>query len=137
MCEFVRLELLALPVPCLMLLLLRNLVRRGDQYSLIPYAVQRVDLLLLLLGHELDRINVWGNPQGKPDHNIIDNGRFTALRTISQEEWHVHAETAWNMDPRIAVNLYYRFRLVVLRNEIEHLVSVAVSLAKISPLIGR
>eukprot|EP00741_Cyanophora_paradoxa_P019401 tig00021127_g18729.t1 len=83
---------------------------------------RRRQLVLLLVGHEVDRISAWRNPQNKPGMQLKDERSFTADRAIAPQQWSEMLRTAWQASPRLAVHLALRFPSAPLRPELEGLI---------------
>ncbi|CCJ30225.1 unnamed protein product [Pneumocystis jirovecii] len=64
-------------------------------------------LLYLLISHEKYRISTWLNVRmvGLCTYNLT-----TLWANISDEQWKIFVDTAWDHDPVLAVNLLYRFK---------------------------
>ncbi len=59
---------------------------------------QKLSLLKLLLQHERERLETWARP--------LD--QHTGHMSVPTSAWQQHAETAWTIDPRIALALLDR-----------------------------
>eukprot|EP00762_Andalucia_godoyi_P001891 ANDGO_06107.mRNA.1 Phosphatidylinositol 4-kinase alpha 1 len=102
----------------------------------------RLDVVILLLSHESERINVWWNPQSEKNKDLntlsvpstsagvtvssptIGVSGVSVVRTtatFTRESWRSHLEYAWSLSPQIAYNLYSRFRSPLLRTELEEM----------------
>eukprot|EP00698_Gefionella_okellyi_P023140 TRINITY_DN7805_c0_g1_i1.p1 TRINITY_DN7805_c0_g1~~TRINITY_DN7805_c0_g1_i1.p1 ORF type:complete len:1632 (-),score=395.44 TRINITY_DN7805_c0_g1_i1:701-5320(-) len=66
-------------------------------------------LLLLLLEHELERLIAFHNPQGIQGLELYDVSVFSTDKIISIPQWQRHVETAWAVNPRIAIHMAIRF----------------------------
>ena len=65
------------------------------------------DLLQLLLAHEMGRLWVWISPLGNENRSLVPLG--THGSNVSDTEFSPLLRTAWNEDPRIAIQLAMRF----------------------------
>jgi phosphatidylinositol 4-kinase A len=83
---------------------------------------ETLSLLLLLYGHELDRIEIYHNPQRNDHQRVVKTTKFTALIERSKSQWVTHVRTAWAHGPSIAVHLHTRFRNDHVYGEITRLV---------------
>eukprot|EP01094_Clydonella_sp_ATCC50884_P019053 TRINITY_DN3642_c1_g1_i2.p1 TRINITY_DN3642_c1_g1~~TRINITY_DN3642_c1_g1_i2.p1 ORF type:complete len:594 (-),score=213.92 TRINITY_DN3642_c1_g1_i2:227-1858(-) len=73
---------------------------------------RRSQLLLLLLGHELDRIRMWFNPQGLANMAVVPpEVPFTSSQSFQflTAQWSRCIETAWHVSPKLAMQLGVRF----------------------------
>ncbi len=59
---------------------------------------QKLSLLKLLLQHERERLETWARPL---DQHVTH-------MSVPSSAWQQHAETAWTIDPRIALALLDR-----------------------------
>ena len=59
---------------------------------------QRLSLLKLLLQHERERLETWARPLDQHAGQVA----------VPSSAWQQHAETAWTIDPRIALALLDR-----------------------------
>jgi phosphatidylinositol 4-kinase len=84
------------------------------------------NLLLLLMSHELDRIVAWHNPRRVESGKFKDEHLFTSTSIVAAlypRDWKGYLDTAWLVDPRLAVRLAERFPMVTaLRTELAELV---------------
>ncbi|KJE03847.1 phosphatidylinositol 4-kinase [Cryptococcus gattii NT-10] len=92
--------------------------------SIQEYLVQhkdRVRLLQLLVENEITRLAVWTNP-------VNEHGRTSAPavgsleRSTSAADWTRMLQTAWKLNPALAVQMGERFKIASLQAEISHLV---------------
>ncbi|KTW27107.1 hypothetical protein T552_02598 [Pneumocystis carinii B80] len=76
-------------------------------------------LLYLLVSHEKYRISTWLNVRaiGLSTYNIT-----TLWENISDEQWKMFVNTAWNHDPILAVNLVHRFKSKDLHKKLKDLI---------------
>jgi phosphatidylinositol 4-kinase A len=73
---------------------------------------KRAQLLLLLIGHELDRIVSWHNPQNTikiPLFNEASKFTSAAATGFLRAQWTQCIRTAWKISPRLAMQLGVRF----------------------------
>ncbi|GJJ07619.1 hypothetical protein Clacol_001823 [Clathrus columnatus] len=73
-------------------------------------------LLRLLVESEIARLCVWRNPSNDPQRGT-DHINFTE-RGITDVVWKSIIQTAWKIDPAVAIYLPDRFKHVVIENEI-------------------
>eukprot|EP01105_Mastigella_eilhardi_P017661 TRINITY_DN4067_c0_g1_i1.p1 TRINITY_DN4067_c0_g1~~TRINITY_DN4067_c0_g1_i1.p1 ORF type:complete len:1163 (-),score=352.24 TRINITY_DN4067_c0_g1_i1:383-3871(-) len=68
-------------------------------------------LLVVLVGNEIQRITAWNNPLNRISLQIPDEGIFSFSRLSSAftNRWTEHVNTAWQVSPRLAVQLLQRF----------------------------
>ena len=79
---------------------------------------QRVELLLLLLRSEAERLTVWATPR-----DVLDADNRIHLSHTSNHDWRQHLLTAWACDQRLALCLLERYPAVTaVRRELEALV---------------
>ncbi|KAG8969691.1 phosphatidylinositol-4- kinase [Tulasnella sp. 419] len=86
----------------------------------VPHYVARQkslnELLRLLVEKEITRLQVWLNPTNDPkrgsDHLIL------AERMYTDEQWTQAVDTAWKVDPAIAVHMAERFKPLVISLEV-------------------
>eukprot|EP00474_Spongospora_subterranea_P000860 CRZ01318.1 hypothetical protein [Spongospora subterranea] len=73
-----------------------------------------VDLLVLLMSHELHRIVAWHNPRRHPDKMLRDENLYAHNLTtgVTQDDWRRYFSTAWQVDPHLAYRLAQRFPYV-------------------------
>ncbi|KAG4306232.1 hypothetical protein PORY_000220 [Pneumocystis oryctolagi] len=64
-------------------------------------------LLYLLISHEKYRISTWLNVR---TIGLGASNQTTLWGNISDEQWKIFVNTAWNHDPILAVNLLHRFK---------------------------
>jgi phosphatidylinositol 4-kinase A len=98
---------------------------------------QQLELLLLLISNEIQRICIWLNPTDQPSSNIIlqqENDLSTKIISDNDKkllntdnptnsQWSKLVKAAWNIDPRISFNLFIRFRFAkIIKKEIKDLV---------------
>ncbi|KAG4301029.1 hypothetical protein PCK1_002728 [Pneumocystis canis] len=76
-------------------------------------------LLYLLISHEKYRISTWLNVRtiGMSTYNVT-----TLWGNISDEQWKIFVNTAWNHDPILAINLLYRFKSKLLNKILRDLI---------------
>eukprot|EP01116_Phalansterium_solitarium_P022214 TRINITY_DN7253_c0_g1_i2.p1 TRINITY_DN7253_c0_g1~~TRINITY_DN7253_c0_g1_i2.p1 ORF type:complete len:2046 (+),score=784.72 TRINITY_DN7253_c0_g1_i2:171-6308(+) len=67
------------------------------------------ELITLLIGNELERIVVWTNPCSRLSLQIPDQDRFAPPAKTSTKYWQNIVETAWEISPKLSVNLAQRF----------------------------
>lgn len=78
----------------------------------------RLDLLLLLLRSEAERMTVWASPR-----DVLDAGSRIHLSHTSDQDWQQHLLTAWSCDQRLALCLLERYPAVsAVRHALEALV---------------
>ena len=73
---------------------------------------KRAQLLLLLIGHELDRIVAWHNPQNTLKIPLFNEAaKFTSASASGflRAQWTQCIRTAWKISPRLAMQLGVRF----------------------------
>jgi len=76
---------------------------------------KRKRLLLMLCQHETDRLDVWAQPLNTKENTIRSK--------INPEKWTEYVRTAFDVDPRIALSMSFRFPTIsVVTSEIVHLV---------------
>jgi hypothetical protein len=70
------------------------------------------NLIVLLLGHEMERAVAWNNPLSRPDKAFTkDVERFAVRhRRATARDWRVHVRAAWRASVHVAVRLGDRFR---------------------------
>ncbi|KAG2388084.1 hypothetical protein C9374_000934 [Naegleria lovaniensis] len=74
-----------------------------------------LDVLLLLIGHESERITIWNEPQ-KADETV------SSVTKISPNKWKIFIDTAWSFSPKLAIKMHVRFPFDCIRDELEKLV---------------
>ena len=67
----------------------------------------RLDLLLLLLRSEAERLTVWASPR-----DVLDADNRIHLSQTSDQDWLQHLLTAWSCDQRLALCLLERYPAV-------------------------
>eukprot|EP00850_Spirogloea_muscicola_P004369 SM000018S03734 [mRNA] locus=s18:1165042:1171898:- [translate_table: standard] len=80
----------------------------GFAQSILPFSsrsTQYWELLLLLCTHEADRVDTWINPLKEVQ------GRPKSASPLSQQ-WQELVNTAWSVDPKLALSLPVRFPFV-------------------------
>ncbi len=75
----------------------------GRSIQSLPHLQLKADLLEKLLGHEINRLVVWISPLGDASPGV------SAGSNIKDSDFVALIGTAWNEDPRIAVQLATRF----------------------------
>ena len=76
------------------------------------------DLILLLLGHEIDRLDAWHNPLSKPAKQLggalrSDIDRLSSNHTrLTARDWKRHVRVAWRVSTRVAMRLQVSFLLL-------------------------
>jgi phosphatidylinositol 4-kinase len=90
----------------------------------VVFLVQHISLLMMLLGHELDRLDLWFNPMSTSSLKVVIANPYDWFRTMPKTEllWYLHI--AWTVDPSIAAQMYVRFRSAVVRQELQNLVRI-------------
>lgn len=78
----------------------------------------RLNLLLLLLRSEAERLTVWASPR-----DVLDADNRIHLSHTSDQDWQQHLLTAWSCDQRLALCLLERYPAVAaVRRGLEALV---------------
>lgn len=72
---------------------------------------RRRNLLILLVGHEIERIAVWNNPLNRISLQISESLKFKYenLPKIQKCTWRDYIATAWLISSKLAVQLTHRF----------------------------
>ncbi len=78
--------------------------------SVMSGDVQAVsDLLMLLLGHEIDRMVAWHNPNGVVSKVLLHQSEFSFELTLAsrmdEAAWLRHLDVAWRTAPSVAVKM--------------------------------
>lgn len=78
----------------------------------------RLDLLLLLLRSEAERLTVWASPR-----DVLDADNRIHLSQTSDQAWQQHLHAAWSCDQRLALCLLERYpAIAAVRRGLEALV---------------
>lgn len=84
------------------------------------------DLSIVLMGHEIDRMVAWHNPLDAEERHLPDEKEFSldaklvaltnnpaaGYSALGKGEWARHVATAWAVSPRLALQLWRRFKSV-------------------------
>jgi hypothetical protein len=85
-------------------------IDESDVAAALKSLHQMQQLILLLLGHEIDRYVTWANPLSRPERAFADTERHTARhRRATAKDWRAHVSAAWRVSPRVALRLADRF----------------------------
>lgn len=70
----------------------------------------RARLLLLVLSSEVRRSCVWQNPRSVTSESSLLERPFALESSLDlRHSWRTHLETAWYLEPQLALSLYQRF----------------------------
>ena len=91
----------------------------NNNYQIIyNYGKHKISLLLLLIGHEIDRMAAWHNPQNRIKLKLPDEQRYTTEKYIHGAQWRRYIKTAWSLSPQLAIMLGERFPFPKVRGTI-------------------
>lgn len=85
------------------------------------YLLQLVKLLQLLLGHEIDRIVTWHNPQSTIKLAVPEQDLYSPAGAFewNTQKWRRFISLAWSVSPRLAFQLGVRFPYRKVRSTLE------------------
>lgn len=94
-------------------------------YSLSYESIGTIDLIVMLLVHELERIYIWTNPRssGIPLQQLVAE-KIAPRRMPSPKQWISHVHTAWAFHPLLAIKMASRFHNDIIREELKRLVRI-------------
>ncbi|XP_078675528.1 phosphatidylinositol 4-kinase alpha-like isoform X1 [Branchiostoma floridae x Branchiostoma belcheri] len=79
---------------------------------LVKDYMRRRGLLLSLVGNEIERLTTWYNPLGLSELSFVGQDTITAWQSqpMSDRAWRDTVQMAWDISPRLALQLPARFR---------------------------
>ncbi|EGG17773.1 phosphatidylinositol 4-kinase [Cavenderia fasciculata] len=85
---------------------------------------KRRNLILLLVGNELERMSAWNNPINRLTLQIQEQLKFSYdnLPKNMKSSWREYLVSSWRIDPRLAVHFSARFQLAKIRRILSEMV---------------
>ncbi|CAF4667555.1 unnamed protein product [Rotaria socialis] len=107
----------------------KNTDKSNDARILSRDLLKKRNLLLTLLAYEIERLETFHNPLGRPElqfdqdtQSTYTNWKLYDMNGISNKAWQEYGRLAWLISPDLAVSLYYTIPKESLRLEIQRLV---------------
>ncbi|CAF0765748.1 unnamed protein product [Adineta ricciae] len=107
----------------------KNTERSNDARILSRDLLKKRNLLLTLLAYEIERLETFHNPLGRPElqfdqdtQSTYTNWKLYDMNGISNKAWQEYGRLAWFISPDLAISLYYTIPKESLRLEIQRLV---------------
>lgn len=92
--------------------------------DIVKHNAQAKKLLMLFLESELNRMSVWSNPLNTPGYGNSGNFINTVEKSMLVDDvWKDSVRLAWDIDPRLAVQMSSRFKLPVVESELHSLIA--------------
>ncbi|CAF1456162.1 unnamed protein product, partial [Adineta steineri] len=107
----------------------KNTEKSTDARILSRDLLKKRNLLLTLIAYEIERLETFHNPLGRPElqfdqdtQSTYTNWKLYDLNGISNKAWQEYGRLAWFISPDLAISLYYTIPKESLRLEIQRLV---------------
>ncbi|CAF0893475.1 unnamed protein product [Adineta steineri] len=107
----------------------KNTDKINDAGVLSRDLLKKRNLLLTLLAYEIERLETFHNPLGRPDlqfdtdtQSTYTNWKLYDMNGTSNKAWREYGRLAWLISPDLAISLYYAIPKEPLRTEIQRLV---------------
>ncbi|CAF1047050.1 unnamed protein product [Rotaria sordida] len=107
----------------------KNTDRSNDAQILSRDLLKKRNLLLTLLAYEIERLETFHNPLGRPElqfdqdtQTTYTNWKLYDMNGITNKAWQEYGRLAWFISPDLAISLYYTVPKESLRLEIQRLV---------------
>lgn len=92
--------------------------------DILKQNAQSKKLLMLFLESELNRMSVWSNPLNTPGYGNSGSFVNTIEKTMLVDDmWKDTVRLAWDIQPRLAVQMPSRFKLPVVEREVRSLIA--------------
>ncbi|KAI8581455.1 hypothetical protein K450DRAFT_233176 [Umbelopsis ramanniana AG] len=92
--------------------------------DVVKHNAQCKKLLMLFLESELNRMSVWSNPLNTPGHGNSGSFINTVEKSMLVDElWKDTVRLAWEIDPRLAVQMPVRFKNPVIESELRNVIA--------------
>jgi phosphatidylinositol 4-kinase len=103
---------------------LYNFLGGKTKDDVVKYNAQCKKLLMLFLESEMNRMSVWSNPLNTPGHGNSGSFINTVEKSMLVDElWKDTVRLAWEIDPRLAVQLPTRFKNLAVESELRSMIA--------------
>ncbi|CAF3557038.1 unnamed protein product [Rotaria sp. Silwood1] len=107
----------------------KNTEKSNDARVLSRDLLKKRNLLLTLLAYEIERLETFHNPLGRPElqfnqdtQSTYTNWKLYDMNGITNKAWQEYGRLAWLISPDLATSLYYTIPKESLRLEIQRLI---------------